>query len=307
MKNIYKIIGLMSLSLLMVSHLQAQNDWGITEEQKAETLKVPFTEANQEAGQGVFDKTCKVCHKGITIVPTNDRKLPVAPNLGSQEIQSANTDGELFWRITNGHITTGMPPFGKSLSEDDRWKVVAYLRTFYPDYQPPTIAGTAPAGPPAEKFEGSIKSIKLTLDTAKKSITAKLTAVDTEGNPTNAKNVKVNIYVKRRFGSLLLGSIKSDENSEAAVICPPDIPADTSGMITISAAVEDSSAYTSMQAQYGEKLMWKNPLDENHLWGTSAKSPLWLKITYLSVVLVVWLTIFWAALQLVRIYGLRER
>lgn len=305
MKNIYKIIGLMSLSLLIVSHLQAQDDWGITEEKKAEILKVPFTEANQEAGKAIFETQCKMCHSELKTVPKNQRQLPLAPNLGCQLIQSGSTDGELFCKITNGK--GGMPPFGKKLSEDERWKVICYLRTFFPDYQPPANAGADAVGPPAEKFEGSIKGIKLSLDADKKTITAKLAAVDTEGNPTNAKNVKVDIYVKRTFGSLLLGTIKTDDNSVASVICPPDIPADTNGAITISAAVEDSSAYTSIKVQYGEKLNWKNPLDENHLWGVSAKAPLWLKITYLSVVLVVWLTIFWAVLQLVRIYGLRER
>ena len=117
----------------------------------------------------------------------------------------------------------------------------------------------------------------------------------------------MSIYIKRAFGSLLLGEVKTDDNSVAEINCPPEIPADTNGTITISAVVGDSTIYTAMQVQYGEKLNWKNPLDENHLWGVSAKAPLWLKITYLSVVLLVWLTIFWAVFQLIRIYGLRER
>ena len=295
----------MSLGLLMVSHLQAQTDWGITEEQKAEQLKIPFTEANQEAGKAIFDKSCKLCHSDIKVVPENQRKRPLAPNLGCQVFQSTNTDGEIFWKISNGHLATGMPSFSSSLSDDDCWKIVACLRTFYSDYQPPADAGAAPAGPPAEKFTGTIKSINLSMTDG--TISAKLNAVDTGGNPANAKNVKVRIFVKREFGSLLLGEIKTDDNSVAKVVCPPEIPADTNGTITISAVVGDSTVYTAMQVNYGEKLNWKNPLDENHLWGVSAKAPLWLKITYLSVVILVWLTIFWAVFQLIRIYGLRER
>jgi len=307
MKNIYKIIGLMSLGLLMMSHLQAQTDWGITAEQKAEELKIPFTEQNQEAGLAIFEKSCKACHSKTEIVPKNQRQLPLAPNLGCQVFQSTNTDGEIFWKITNGHIASGMPPYGTSLSDDDRWKIVSYLRTLYADYQPPTNAGEVPAGPPAEKFTGTIKSIALSLDAQTHKITAKLDAVDAEGNPAKAKNVKVSIYIKRQFGSLLLGTIKTNDNSVAVVECPVEIPADTNGNITISAAVANSSAYTSKEVKYGKKLVWKNPLDGNHLWAVSAKTPLWLKITYLSVVLIVWLVIFWSISQLYRIYSLRER
>ena len=226
----------------------------------------------------------------------------VLPNMFRQ-----NTDGEIFWKISNGHIASGMPPYGSSLSDDDRWKIVSYLRTLYPDYQPPANAGAAPAGPPAEKFTGTINSITLSLAADKQKLTAKLDAVDEEGNPAYAKNVKVNIYVKRQFGSLLLGTVKTNDKGEAIVDCPADIPADTSGDITISAVTADSSAYMSMKVAYGEKLNWKNPLDENHMWGTSAKAPVWIKTTYLSVVILVWLVIFWAAFQLVRIYSLRER
>ena len=307
MKNIYKILGLMSLGLVMISPLQAQTDWGITAEQKAEKLKIPFTEANQEAGLAIFEKNCKACHSKIKVVPKNQRQLPLAPNLGCQVFQSTNSDGEIFWKISNGHIASGMPPYGSSLSEDERWKIVTYLRTFYTGYEPPADAGAAPVGPPAEKFTGTINSITLSLDTDNQKLTAKLDAVDEEGNPAYAKNVKVDIYIKRQFGSLLLGTIKTNDKGEAIVDCPANIPADTNGNITVSAVTADSSVYMSMQVAYGEKLNWKNPLDENHMWGTSAKAPVWIKTTYLSVVILVWLVIFWAAFQLVRIYSLRER
>lgn len=304
MNKITKIFGILILGLLSYSGLQAQTDWGITAEEKAEKLKIPFTEANQEAGAEVFNKNCKICHNEIFIAPKNERKLPLSPNLGSQEIQSSNTDGELFHKFTKGHIATGMPPFGH-LSEDDRWKIVTYLRTFYPDYKPTEVSNIA--APAAEKFKGKVKDISLRLDTATNTVYAKLTAVDTAGNSVNAKNVKVDIYIKRTFGSLLLGSAKTDENSIAKVACPPEIPADTNGYITISATMADSSAFTSINVEFGEKLHFVNPLDTPALWGTRANAPLWLKLTYLSVVIGVWLTIGWAAFQVVRIYNLRER
>jgi mono/diheme cytochrome c family protein len=42
---------------------------------------------------------------------------------------TANTDRELFDTVTNGRPGTGMPAWGKILNENDRWSVIAYIRT----------------------------------------------------------------------------------------------------------------------------------------------------------------------------------
>lgn len=306
MKKITKITTVFVFALFSCGIALAQAaDWGITDEQKAETLKVPFTTENQEAGQELFNKNCKICHNELSVAPKNTRQLPLSPNLGSQEIQKGNSDGELFYRITNGHIATGMPAFGQLL-EEDRWKIITYLRTFYPDYQPmaSTDLATAPA---AEKFVGTIKGMKIWFDTASNTINSQLSAIDLEGNPTNAKNVKVNFYIKRRFGSLLIQTVKTDDKSMAKAVCPADIPADTNGFITLSAAVEDSMATAAIDVQFGEKLVYVNPLDKPEIWGTSAKAPLWIKLSYFITVIGVWIVIGWAAFQLFRIFNLRER
>ena len=38
------------------------------------------------------------------------------------------SDGELFWKLTEGKKP--MPSFAKLLSEEDRWHVINYTRTF---------------------------------------------------------------------------------------------------------------------------------------------------------------------------------
>jgi mono/diheme cytochrome c family protein len=37
------------------------------------------------------------------------------------------SDGTLFWKITNGNTGKGMPAFSK-LPEPERWQIVMYLR-----------------------------------------------------------------------------------------------------------------------------------------------------------------------------------
>jgi mono/diheme cytochrome c family protein len=304
MNKISKILGIMLFGLFLSVSAIAQDDWGISDEQKAEKLKVAFDAMNQEAGEAAFTKNCKMCHMAPKIVEKNTRKLPLSPNLGAKDIQAKNTDGEIFHKISNGKAATGMPGFSM-LSETERWQIVAYLRTFDENYEPPV--GEVAAAPAAEKFTGTVKALKLTLDTASNTIQAKLSANDSAGNPVNAKNVKVNFYVQRTFGSLLLGTVKTNENSFAQVDFPMDLPADTNGYMTLSAAVDDSSAFAQIDVQYGEKLHYENPVDKPSMWGRRAVAPLWLKITYISVVLGVWLTIGWAAFQIFRIWMLRER
>lgn len=305
MKKSIKYIGVIILGLICFNQVKAQTVWEIPAEQKAETLKIPFNEANQEAGAELFNTNCKVCHNETQIAPKNTRQWPVAPNLGSQEIQKNNTDGEFFYKITNGLIKRNMPAFPK-LSEDEKWKIVTYLRTFYPDYQPPANAG-AIAGPAAEKFVGTIKGLTLSFDTATGFAIANLTAIDIAGMATNAMNVKVNFYLKRSFAPLLIGTIKTDANSTAKIEFPAEIPADTNGLITVIAEVEDGKISKTMEVKYGEKLVFKSPLDNEEMWGTRKMAPLWLKLMYLSAVIGVWLVIGWAGFQLFRIFNLRER
>lgn len=40
----------------------------------------------------------------------------------------AQTDGTLFWKITNGNASHGMPSFSK-LPELQRWQLVLYIRS----------------------------------------------------------------------------------------------------------------------------------------------------------------------------------
>lgn len=51
---------------------------------------------------------------------------PPAPDL--REAAEEFTDGELFWIIKNGIRMTGMPAFGPSHSDEDLWRLAAFVR-----------------------------------------------------------------------------------------------------------------------------------------------------------------------------------
>jgi len=79
-------------------------------------------------GRKLFQKNCAECHgaagSGMEKKHSADLQLPVVQQ---------QTDGTLFWKITNGNARKGMPSFSK-LPEQQRWQLVLFLRTLKPDH-----------------------------------------------------------------------------------------------------------------------------------------------------------------------------
>lgn len=91
---------------------------------------VPTTAAALTAGKRTYEHHCASCHGAA-----GDGKGERAQNLSSTPTdftQAAKmeriTDGELFWVTTKGHRP--MPAFEKKLSDQERWRVVDYIRGF---------------------------------------------------------------------------------------------------------------------------------------------------------------------------------
>ncbi len=98
--------------------------------------KNPFTatDENIAAGREAFSHYCQVCH-GLdaqnTGVPFADRMSPPVPMLNSPAVQRY-TDGQLKWVIDNGVFPSGMPANKGTLSDEEIWKIVVYLRHLPP-------------------------------------------------------------------------------------------------------------------------------------------------------------------------------
>jgi len=74
-------------------------------------------------GRKLFQRNCAECHNpdgsGMEKKHAADLQLPVVQN---------QSDGTLFWKITNGNPDRGMPAFSQ-LPELQRWQLVLFLRT----------------------------------------------------------------------------------------------------------------------------------------------------------------------------------
>ena len=76
------------------------------------------------AGRNLFVNNCSHCHG------QNAEGKGSRPALRSERIRTA-TDGELAWLLKNGNVFQGMPRWS-GLPEQERWQIVAYIRSLNP-------------------------------------------------------------------------------------------------------------------------------------------------------------------------------
>jgi mono/diheme cytochrome c family protein len=87
-----------------------------------------------ETGKQTFGFYCVVCHGRDgqnTGVPFSGKMSPPIPSLASREVQRYS-DGQLKWIIENGIAPSGMPASRGTLSDEDMWRIVVFLRHLPP-------------------------------------------------------------------------------------------------------------------------------------------------------------------------------
>jgi cytochrome c553 len=97
---------------------------------KQQKNPLPYTHENWEEGKEAFSHYCVACH-GMdgqnTGVPFADHISPPIPSLASEDVQSY-TDGQLKWILDNGISPSGMPGSKGTLSDDELWSIIVFLR-----------------------------------------------------------------------------------------------------------------------------------------------------------------------------------
>ena len=91
---------------------------------------LPATDSNLSAGAAIYHDYCSACHgtpdHGLT--PLAQGMFPKPPQLFGGESVTDDPEGEIYWIVTNGIRLSGMPAFGKTLSDAQRWQVTALLK-----------------------------------------------------------------------------------------------------------------------------------------------------------------------------------
>ena len=101
---------------------------------KAQKNPIADNAAGVADGKEAFSHYCAACH-GLdgqnTGVPFADRMSPPVPSLAAKEVQGY-TDGQLKWIIDYGIWPSGMPGSKNTLSDDEIWSIVLYIRHLPP-------------------------------------------------------------------------------------------------------------------------------------------------------------------------------
>lgn len=119
-------------SMLLTASPGAQEVWTVPDEARATENPVPLTDAALAAGEQSYGARCASCH-GDT--GKGDGKAtrfikPAPADISTVEARDRMTDGEMFYKITEGKKP--MPGMARTLSDEERWQVVHYLRTLQP-------------------------------------------------------------------------------------------------------------------------------------------------------------------------------
>lgn len=116
--------------LALVAAFNALTGWKVPASARKLHNPFPASAATLKAGGEIYAKRCKECH-GVNGDGNGERasKLSTMPSdFTDTRGMSGQTDGELFWKLTHGRRP--MPAFQNKLTDQERWEVEDYIRTF---------------------------------------------------------------------------------------------------------------------------------------------------------------------------------
>ena len=128
-----RTLGIAASVLMLLAAAIGQNvsyqpdpNWRVPDEAAVRPNPLAHRSQAVAGGKKLFLRDCAECHNkdGSGIVRKHAADLQLA-------VVQSQSDGALFWKITNGNPDRGMPSFSK-LPELERWQLVLYLRTVKP-------------------------------------------------------------------------------------------------------------------------------------------------------------------------------
>lgn len=267
------------------------------------TMKNPSlaNEDNLKAGAEIYKEKCFSCH-GMPGEDNNQKALiPTPPDFGS-DVVMGKTPGEFYYVLTYGKPPL-MAPYEALITEEDRWKIVSYLKSFDKNYVPEATTENIVV------IKKATANIELKINEEEQKISAYVTVTDTNGNTVPFAGANVIFSVKRYFGNLEFDSKKANNQGVAIVDYPKDIPGDTTGHADLVASLGGDFSGTVAVYEKAPICTPHTPInifEKRVLWSTNDKTQWWVILSYLGVVLGVWITIFYVIFQIVGIAKLSK-
>lgn len=287
----YKINTIL-IAILFSINVFAQN-WDVPADKKAKNSYIKFDEATSKEGEVIYTKNCVSCHGNPGKGNSLKTLKPIPPDMASVQTQNL-TDGELFYILVTGKML--MPSFQNVLSENERWKVISYIRGFNKKY----VQILSKNDPTKSK----LVKVNASFDAKTNKIKVIVNANEPKGTVA-LKDAEIVLFVKRYFGRLQIDkTFRTNNEGIATFDFPKDLPGDKTGKVELIVKVNDE-VYGEIESLSSLRIgvpTDKPSLTENRaMWNVMAKAPVWLLITYVFCVLLVTLCFFYIFYNMYRI------
>jgi cytochrome c5 len=267
--------------------------WVVPKEAKEKVCPFKFTPESVKSGENIFQKNCKSCH-GDPGKQNWAKIIPPPGDPASAGFQK-QTDGEMFYRVTTGK--TPMPQFGNILSDEERWQVISYIRSFNTNYVQPAPVVKAGSG-------SKTLNLRMYCNYRQKKLYILCMEITNDKTEIPAKGIDIQLNVKRYFGILRVGDPKTTNAKGLALFdFPSDLPGGQFGILDFSARVKDEtgnlySNQANARLAIGKPYLLKSLTDAHAMWSVRSKAPVWLILIFSLSLITVWGFIFYIFISL---------
>lgn len=212
------------IAILFFSVQVNAQEWIVPGDQKNKKNPQEYNLSNVQKGKDLYYQNCKSCHGD----PGKNNGLPLVPppvDVTSEKMQK-NTEGEIFFKVTNGR--GGMPQFKTNISEDDRWRIVNYIMNFNPNREPVLVA----APKVKAKIMASVNEKEKKVEVfAEHEVNGKFSALP---------NAQVTVSAKKYFGNIKIGEVLTDNNGRAEFNIPETLIGDENGLVNMVVSLDEN-------------------------------------------------------------------
>jgi len=280
-----------NIIILAILVLPAQQvlsqEWLVLGDQSAITNPSDYTLENVKKGKEIYTRNCKSCHGD----PGKNNPLALDPlpvDIASERMH-ANSQGDMFYKITNGRGL--MPPFKASIPEDDRWKLVNFIMNF----KPGATQLLVDAPPVKAKLLASVNEEKSSVEI--------LAELDDPGR-VGLANAEVIVSAKKTFGDIELGRTLTNGSGRTEFLIPETVIGDEKGYVSIVVSLADgyeANEVSLEKAKVGQQKVVPRLIRSEVLWSTNKNVQTWLLLSYIVAAGGAWLVIGYIIFQIIKI------
>lgn len=202
MKTIQKTTHFIFIGILLIAlsstFVLAQakpkgKEWKVPDADAKKKSAVKADDAAVKAGKEIWIQQCKSCHgsKGLGDGAKAEKIDISCGDFSSAEVQNLS-DGALYWKITQGRKP--MPAFSDKLTDNERWQVVAFIRTLKKGGATTSTTTTTNTTTTTTTSKTTDTNPVKKDDTTVKKDTVSTTSVVKTDNPIRADTTKVMYY-----------------------------------------------------------------------------------------------------------------